>query len=66
MLEERKVTHSGIVVRGIQYYHYKLIPYLGTNVFVRLKGERLEVYNCHGARICTAKESIFVEGARAK
>jgi len=56
---ERRVTRSGVVVRGTAYWHPKLLPYCGTNVLVKLKKSGLKVYGRRGVPICTAEKSIF-------
>jgi len=57
----RKVTRSGITVNKIQYYHQKLIPYIGTFVYVEQHGENLAVYDPNGPLLCTAIKYSFTE-----
>ena len=62
----RRVTHSGIVIRGVRYWHPALLPHSGTCVLVprRKRGEdSLKVYDSHGTMICVAKRYSFAEEA---
>ena len=58
-MTEARVSRNGIRFRGLSYWHPELLRYAGTKTLVRLKRGRLEVYDCHGRAVCTAKADVF-------
>ena len=61
-LLELKVNHSGIHLKGLSYFHVKLLPYVGTKVLIKQKKEKLKVYSLSGVFICKVKAELFYVG----
>jgi len=59
MLEERKVTRSGIIFKDMWYHDVSLLPFVGEIVLVKAEGEFLEVYDQDKTLICTAKNTTW-------